>query len=132
MEIIYRTDIKPSPEQVIALYESAGLHRPTDDPARIAAMYENSNLVVTAWDGEVLVGASRSVTDWVWCAYLADLAVRSDCMKSGVGRRLIELTKETAGERVMIILLSVPSAMEYYPKVGFEKDDRCFSMKRKY
>jgi len=37
-----------------------------DDHARIAAMYANSNLVIAAWDGEQLVGGSRSLTDLVY------------------------------------------------------------------
>jgi predicted N-acetyltransferase YhbS len=93
-------------------------------------MYDNSNLVVTAWAGEQLVGVSRCITDWVWSCYLADLAVNPDYKKSGIGKRLIELTKEKVGEQTMILLLSVPTAMEYYPKVGFSKEDRGFIMYR--
>jgi hypothetical protein len=43
---------------------------------------------------------------------------------------LIDLTKEKVGEQSMILLLSVPTAMEYYPKVGFEKENRAFSINR--
>lgn len=75
MEIIYKTGIIPAAEQVIELYNKAGLPRPTDDKERIQKMYDNSNLVITAWDNDKLVGVSRSITDWVWCCYLADLAV---------------------------------------------------------
>ena len=87
--------------------------------------------MVTAWDDDVLVGVSRSITDWVWSCYLADLAVRKDCMKSGIGKKLIELTRERLGDSVMLLLLSVPTAMEYYPKVGFIKEDRAFTILRK-
>jgi len=31
----------------------------------------------------------------------------------------------------MVLLLSVPTAMEYYPKVGFDKVDNGFIMNRK-
>ena len=130
MEINYKFDITPSAEQVIELYENAGLPRPTNDKERIQKMYENSNLIVTAWDGDLLVGVSRCITDWVWSCYLADLAIKSEYKKSGIGRKLIELTKERLGEQSMILLLSVPTAMEYYPKVGFSKEDRSFMIPR--
>lgn len=130
MEIKYKFDLTPSPEQVIALYDNAGLPRPIHDMERIQKMYENSNLIITAWDGELLVGVSRSITDWVWSCYLADLAVRQDYQKLGIGKTLIELTKEKVGEQSMVLLLSVPTAMEYYPKVGFEKQESSFIMKR--
>ena len=130
MEISYRLDIVPTAGEVIALYEAAGLPRPTHDKERIRKMYEGSNLIVTAWDQDKLVGVSRSITDWAWSCYLADLAVDPAYQTSGIGRKLIELTKQKVGEEVMILLLSVPTAMTYYPKVGFTKEDRAFTIFR--
>ena len=130
MAIKYKLDIVPTAEQVIELYDDAGLPRPTDDPERIGKMFENSNLIVTAWDGDKLVGVCRTITDWVWSSYLADLAVSPDHKKSGIGKKLIDLTREKLGEQSMVLLLSVPTAMEYYPKVGFTKEDRAFIIER--
>jgi N-acetylglutamate synthase-like GNAT family acetyltransferase len=130
MQIIYKTDIAPTAEQVIALYEKAGLPRPTNDAERIKKMYNNSNLVVTAWGDDELIGVSRCITDWVWSCYLADLAVDPGYQKSGIGKQLIDLTKEKLGEQSMILLLSVPTALTYYPKVGFTKEDRAFLIAR--
>lgn len=130
MEINYKTGILPTADQIIELYENAGLPRPTNDKERIQKMFENSNLVITAWDNELLVGVSRSVTDWVWSCYLADLAVRTGYKKSGIGKKLVELTKKSAGEQSMVLLLSVPSAMEYYPKIGFIKQESSFIINR--
>jgi len=93
-------------------------------------MYENSDLIVTAWDEHKLVGVARTITDWVWCSYLADLAVSPAYKRSGIGRKLIALTSEKVGEQSMTLLLSVPTAMDYYPKVGFTKEDRAFIIHR--
>lgn len=131
MEITYKTGIIPTAQQVIELYESAKLPRPTHDSERIKRMYDNSNLIVTAWDSELLVGASRSITDWVWSCYLADLAIRQDYQKYGIGRKLIDITREKLGDESMLLLLSVPTAMEYYPKVGFIKQESSFIINRK-
>ena len=130
MALIYRLDALPEPEQVIELYKLAGLPRPTDDPDRIRRMYENSNLIVSAWDQGRLVGVARSITDWAWSCYLADLAVLPEYQKSGVGKALIELTKKQIGEESMLLLLSVPTALEYYPKVGFVKQESSFIQHR--
>lgn len=126
MAIIYKTDITPSTEQIIELYENADLPRPTHDSERIGKMYANANLIVSAWENDKLIGVSRSITDWVWCCYLADLAVRKDCQASGIGKQLVKITKEKAGEQSMVLLLSVPTAMEYYPKIGMEKVENGF------
>lgn len=130
MDISYSFDKIPAAEAVIELYNLAGLPRPTNDPERIQKMFDSSNLVVTAWHNDRLVGVSRSITDWVWSCYLADLAVHPDYKKSGIGKKLVELTKEKLGEESMILLLSVPTAMEYYPKIGFIKEDRAFTILR--
>ncbi|HKX85388.1 MAG TPA: GNAT family N-acetyltransferase [Flavobacterium sp.] len=128
--ITYSFDKIPTADQVIHLYDIAGLPRPTSDKARIQKMYDSSNLIVTAWDNDQLVGVSRSITDWVWSCYLADLAVHPDYNKSGIGKRLVALTKEKLGDESMVLLLSVPTAMEYYPKIGMLKEDRAFTILR--
>ncbi len=130
MPITYSNDSIPAVEQIIELYNNTGLPRPTHDKVRIQKMYDHSNLIITAWDNGILVGVSRSITDWVWSCYLADLAVHSNYKKLGIGKKLISLTKEKLGDDAMILLLSVPTAMEYYPKVGFEKQESSFIINR--
>lgn len=130
MEVTYRSDIVPELDQIIELYNATEMPRPTNDKARMRTMFQNSDLVVSAWKGEKLVGICRSITDWVWCCYLSDLAVDPEYKKRGIGRTLIEKTKEMVGDQSMILLLSVPTAMKYYPKVGFQKENRGFIINR--
>ena len=130
MEITYRLDIIPDTDQIIDVYNSSGINRPTTDKERIKKMYDNSNLVATAWDNAILVGVSRSLTDFCYCCYLSDLAVKQEYKSNGIGKKLIELTKEKIGDQTMLLLLSAQTAMEYYPKVGFQKVDNGFTIKR--
>ncbi|HEV8286157.1 MAG TPA: GNAT family N-acetyltransferase [Chitinophagaceae bacterium] len=130
MEITYKLNEIPPTQLIIDLYNSSGISRPIADHDRISKMYANSNLIVTAWDQHKLVGISRSLTDFCYCCYLSDLAVRQEYKCSGIGKKLIELTKEMIGEKTMLLLLSAPRAMEYYPKVGFEKVNNGFIIKR--
>jgi N-acetylglutamate synthase-like GNAT family acetyltransferase len=130
MEIIYRMDFTPDIDQIIEVYNSSGIKRPIVDKERIAKMYANSNLIITAWDNDKLVGISRSLTDYCYCCYLSDLAVSKDYQTSGIGKKLIELTKNEIGEQTALLLLSAPTAMDFYPKVGFQKIDNAFLIKR--
>jgi len=130
MEIIYKFDRKPDTEIIIELYNSSGINRPTNDEERMAKMYGHSNLIVTAWHKDKLVGISRSLTDFSYCCYLSDLAVRKDYQQRGIGKQLIELTKEHIGHQVMLLLLSAQAAMDFYPKAGFEKAENAFMIKR--
>ena len=130
MEITYKLDTIPDTELIIELYNSSGINRPTNDKERITKMYSNSNLIVTAWDKNKLVGISRSLTDFCYCCYLSDLAVRKEYQKHGIGKKLIALTKEYIGDHTMLLLLSAETAIDYYPKVGFQKVDNGFIIKR--
>jgi len=108
-------------DEVIDLYRAStlGERRPMDDREIVADMIRHANLVITAWDGELLVGISRTLTDFTYVAYLADLAVRASHQKRGIGAEMIRLTREAMGPRSMIVLLAAPAAVEYYPKIGF-------------
>jgi predicted N-acetyltransferase YhbS len=130
-EIEYKTNVPIDAQKIIELYRSAGLPRPIDDAARIKKMFANSNLVISAWKDSELIGISRSLTDFSWCCYLADLAVRKNFQKAGVGRKLVEMTREAVGENSMVLLLSVPGALAYYPKIGMEKVENGFIFNRK-
>ncbi|MGL5557075.1 MAG: GNAT family N-acetyltransferase, partial [Aeromonas veronii] len=54
---------------------SLGARRPLDHPDTLQGMLDHANLLITAWQGETLVGVARSVTDFHFCCYLSDLAV---------------------------------------------------------
>ena len=124
--IEFKVNAPVEASEVIELYRDAGLPRPIDDADRIERMLAGSNLVVTAREDGNLIGISRAITDGAWSCYLAHLAVASSHQKARVGRRLVELTKEAAGEESMVLLLSVPTALEYYPKIGMERLDNAF------
>ena len=130
MNITYKIGLSPTIEEIIDVYNSSTIKRPTDDPKRISKMYAHSNLIVSAWHENKLIGIARSLTDFCYCCYLSDLAVKKEYQKKGVGKKLIELTKEQIGEQTALILISAPTASEYYPKVGFQKIENGFIIKR--
>lgn len=131
MKIQYKINAKVKADSVIEVFRSSGINRPIDDSTRIQLMIDNSNLIITAWDGIELIGIARSVTDYNYCCYLSDLAVKKEYQKSGIGKTLIELTQNTIGDQTMLLLLSAASVIEYYPKTGFEKVENGFIIKRK-
>ncbi len=128
--IIFKTNIIPSIEQIIDVYKSSGIRRPISDKARIEKMYNYSNLIVTAWENDLLIGIARSLTDYCYCCYLSDLAVRKEYQRIGIGKKIIEIIQSIIGEETMLLLLSAPEAMEYYPKLGFKKAENAFIIPR--
>ncbi len=134
MEFEYKTDANISVEQAISLYKKStlGERRPVDRPDIFANMLKHADLCITAWQGECLIGIARTLTDFSYVAYLADLAVDVEFQKQGIGTRLIEETKKQLGpEECMLVLLAAPKANDYYPKLGFEHNPRAWMLKRR-
>jgi predicted N-acetyltransferase YhbS len=131
MNITYRDDASISVEAAIDLYSRStlGERRPIDRPDIFEGMLRNAGLTVTAWDGGRLVGIARTLTDFTYVAYLADLAVDEVYQRQGIGTRLIAETRQRLGKECMIVLLAAPKANEYYPKVGFEHNPRAWMLK---
>ena len=127
--ISYRVGNDLNLEEVIELYRAStlGERRPVDDSSRMAAMLKHANLVVTAWDGNLLVGISRSFTDFAYVTYLADLAVRVSHQRHGIGKELIRKTQAEAAY-ANLILLAAPKAVNYYPHIGFRQHNSAWML----
>ncbi|WP_088324568.1 GNAT family N-acetyltransferase [Polaribacter tangerinus] len=128
--IEFKIGIIPKTSEIIEVYDSSRINRPIKDSKRIAKMYANSNLIISAWLNGELIGISRAITDFCYACYLSDLAVKKEYQKEGVGKRLIELTEKEIGNETALILLSATTAMQYYPKIGFEKINNGFIIRR--
>jgi GNAT superfamily N-acetyltransferase len=118
-------------DQVIDLYNAStlGERRPVDDRRIMSDMLSHANLVVTAWDGALLIGIARTLTDFSYVGYLADLAVRASHQRQGIGIELIDRTRQKMGPRSMLVLLAAPKAVEYYPNIGFTKHESAWTLR---
>ncbi|SHM47688.1 GNAT family N-acetyltransferase [Gracilibacillus kekensis] len=129
-EIMYKDDITITPIDLSEIFKKSGIIRPFDDLDRLQQMLDHANVLVTAWDEERLVGVARGLTDFSYCCYLSDLAVDETYQEQGIGKELINRVQLLLNENVALILLSSPKAMDYYPKVGFEKIDNGYKIAR--
>jgi GNAT superfamily N-acetyltransferase len=118
--IVYAVEDRLDPAEMVDVFRRSGLaeRRPVDDAALVERMAAGANLVVTARAGGLMVGLARSVTDFAYCVYLSDLATDRAWQGRGIGRRLIELTRDAAGAQANLILISAPGAMDFYAHVG--------------
>ncbi len=128
--ISYRSDCRLSAEQLAQVFHQSGIRRPIDDLARMEAMLRHGNVLITAWDGDMLVGVARALTDFSYCCYLSDLAVDQAYQRRGIGAALIQNVRNAIGEQSMLLLLAAPEAMDYYPKVGFDAVGNGWVIKR--
>ena len=132
MNIEYKINKPITSEQFVELLEKSSLaeRRPIHNSECMEGVVKNSNLVVSAWHGDELIGIARSVTDFHYACYLSDLAVDQKYQKSGVGKRLMALTQEQLNEECNLILVAAPDANSYYEHLGFENNPRCWVLGR--
>ena len=119
-------------DEMLALYQASGINRPIDDRERMAIMLASSNLLLTARLEGKLVGVARCLTDRAYVVYICDLLVDKACQQQGVGKALLQAVQQATGPQVQQLLRSAPSAMQYYPKVGFTAVDNAFDIQRQY
>lgn len=119
--IEYKINVPLSVEQYRILLNrtTLGERRPLNESERVESMLKHANLIISAWDKDELIGVARSLTDFSYCCYLADLAVRDDYQKQGIGQVLIQQTQNALHPKAKLILLSAPQAVDYYPHIGF-------------
>ncbi|GLH72796.1 N-acetyltransferase [Geothrix limicola] len=127
--ITYHPDCCPGVEAIRALYAAAPLRRPVHQPERIRRMFEGSNVVISAFVGERLVGLLRGWTDFVYDGYICDLAIHPAYQNAGVGRRLLDEALRI-GDGVQWVLLASPIAKDYYAHVGWEKVENGWKVAR--
>ena len=130
MSIDYRLDQEITATEFVDLLHRSTLaeRRPIEDMACMDGMVNNSNVLISAWNGGVLVGIARSLTDFHYACYLSDLAVDKEYQKHGIGKQLMQLTQEQLGDKCKLILLAAPDANDYYPRVGFSHNPRCWML----
>lgn len=86
--IEYRTGKRVGKAKLVALYKGVRwLHYTVPD--KLHAAYRDSDSVVTAWDGERLVGAGRALTDGHFNVYFPDIVVDPEYRDQGIASAIM-------------------------------------------
>ena len=87
---------------------------------KIKKAFLNTYKVVTAWDGDKIIGAGRMLSDGVCYGWIHDFAVLPNYQKKGIGRNIMSELMH-GNESLLIGLTSAFGAEEFYYKLGFKK-----------
>lgn len=123
MPIAYKVNVPIPAEEAQTLYEAAGLPRPKQ-LERIALMLRHANVLITAWDGDRLVGLLRAMTDFAFDCYLNDLAVHKEYQRQGIGQELLSQLTSMLPDEVLLFLLAAPDAVPFYARMGLQSVKR--------
>jgi len=127
-DIVYALEPGLSAAEFIDVLHRSGLaeRRPVDEPDRVEAMLRKADLIVTARFGGALVGVARSITDFVYCCYLSDLAVDRALQGRGIGKELMRRTRAEVRPGITCLLLSAPKAVSFYETAGLTRHANAF------
>lgn len=92
----------------------------TRDPAMLEATFRASAVSSFAFDGAVLIGAGRAISDGISYALVLDLVVLPEYQGRGVGKALMSDLAARSGARSMI-LHSVPGKERFYAGLGYRR-----------
>jgi len=84
---------------------------------------QHSEPVVTAWDGERLIGFARATSDWVYRAVLWDVVIHPEYRGQGLGRTLVTtLLAHPSINQVERVYLMTSSQQGFYERLGFTEN----------
>jgi GNAT superfamily N-acetyltransferase len=108
------------------LYESARwLHFKL--PGKLQEAYRNSDFVVTAWDGQRLVGVGRAVTDGCFSVYFPNILVHPEYRGRGIGRGIIsKLIKHYKGFFSITAIAEEHMAENFLRNCGLTDEKKAF------
>jgi GNAT superfamily N-acetyltransferase len=128
--LVLRKDVLVDPAALAVLFRAVGWYRKANDVSRLARMLEGTEEMVSAWDGERMVGFARAISDEAYNGYISSVAVHPRWQGKGLGERLINALMEQNDE-IKFVLTAVPGIHGFYEKLGFRQDPEAMVRYRK-
>ena len=127
MQITYRESQELPAEKVLALYK-ANQWSAADKPELLLKALRNSHGLVSAWDGDALIGLGNAISDGYLVVYYPHLLVLPSYQRKGVGYGIMQQLMSRYKGFHMHILVADGQAIDFYKKVGFERAGKSESM----
>jgi GNAT superfamily N-acetyltransferase len=107
-------------EQILPLYELNGWSSARKPDALHRAVL-NSHALVSAWDGDMLVGIGNAISDGFLVVYYPHLLVRPDYQGLGIGQQIMAILQQRYAEMHMQMLVADGESIGFYEKCGFTR-----------
>ena len=119
MAITYTEEKKFTQDEVQALFRSVGWVS-GEYPSRLHKALLHSSTVITAWDGERLVGLVRLIDDSELVAYMHYVLVHPDYHGHGIAGHMLGMVKEKYKDYLYIeIMPEERKNAAFYERFGF-------------
>lgn len=90
--------------------------------AQLRTLLRHSDIFLSAWDGDALVGCARVLTDFTVRALICDVIVDPDYQGRGIGRMLVDAVEShPALQHVEMLCLFTTQKRDFYAHLGWEE-----------
>lgn len=90
--------------------------------AQLRTLLRHSDIFLTAWDGDALIGCARVLTDFAVRALICDVIVAPEYQGHGIGRLLVEaIEMHPALQNVEMLCLFTTQKRDFYAHLGWEE-----------
>lgn len=106
--------------QIIELY-SKNKWSSANKPKELLKALENSHTLITAWEGNKLVGLGNAISDGHLVVYYPHLLILPSHQGYGIGKMIMNKMQEIYDHIHMQMLVADKDSVNFYEKVGFSK-----------
>lgn len=97
-------------------------------PNKLYEAIMNSHSVVTAWDGDRLVGLINALSDGALTTYFPYVLSDPAYQGNGIGTVMMEMMLEKYKDFYTKVLVSYPEAVDFYRQLGFNEEPTHMAM----
>jgi len=126
MKYIINTDKLPSATELLNLFSQTTWANKRSIEG-IEALLAKTDVCITIWNKDQLIGFGRAITDGTYRALIDDVIIDEKYRGEGLGGMIIKNLKEQLKEVEEIFLNTDEHLEEFYKKYGFEKV-KCLTM----
>ena len=108
-------------EEILSLYKSVGWTAYTEQPDVLRQGFENSMLILAAYDAEKLLGIIRAVGDGATIVFVQDILVFPEYQRRGVGTTLLQavLNRYDNVRQIELATDNTEKTVAFYKSMGF-------------
>ncbi|NEQ42284.1 MAG: GNAT family N-acetyltransferase [Leptolyngbya sp. SIOISBB] len=107
-------------EQILPIYEANGWSS-AQKPQALHQALLNSHGLISAWEGDRLIGIGNAISDGFLVVYYPHLLIHPGYQGQGIGQSIMERLKQRYASMHMHMLVADSEAIQFYEKCGFER-----------